>query len=650
MRATARSAEVPVRPTPVRPLPRWVLIPAVVGALLLVVPVLSLVVGVDWANLPALLTTPEAVDALRLSLQTSLASTLACIVLGVPLALVLAGRPFRGQRVLRAFILLPLAIPPVVGGLALLEAFGRRGLVGAQLEALGVSIAFSTLAVVIAQTFVALPFLVLTLEGALRTLDPDRERLAATLGASPSRVLFRVTLPAVGPGLLSAIVLAWARALGEFGATVTFAGSLQGVTQTLPLEIYVTRSSDPESAVALSMLLIVIALVVTTAVYRPPGSGRPRAARPRPAARSFSTPAPASAPAVPPVAVPPVAVTVHARVPERGVDAAVEVPAGQVVAVVGPNGAGKSTLLAAAAGLVPGTLGVDGAGPVAAPPQHRRVGWMPQHPTTVARRALDDVAFGPRARGSHTAPARERAHAELRALDAGHLAEIPMAELSGGQAQRVALARALATDPTLLALDEPFASLDAAVAHEVRTAVRDRLADTPRTTLLVTHDPLDLLLLADRVVVMEDGHVVDDRPTAEVVAAPRTAFTARLVGTNLLRGTAVDGGLDTPAGRISGIPDAGGPPAPGSGGVAVFDPSAVAVYRDAPAGSPRTTIAVTVTSVRPQGPLIRVHARSDDGTHLTADLTPAALADLDVRAGEAVLFVVKAAEVRIHRG
>jgi len=170
-------------------------------------------------------------------------------------------------------VLLPLVLPPVVGGIALLYTFGRRGLLGQQLDALGIQIAFSTTAVVLAQTFVALPFLVVSLEGAVRTAGRSYEAVAATLGARPSTVLWRVTLPLVAPGVAAGAVLAFARALGEFGATLTFAGSLQGVTRTLPLEIYLQRETDPDAAVALSLVLVVIAVVVVL-VARPRESAR----------------------------------------------------------------------------------------------------------------------------------------------------------------------------------------------------------------------------------------------------------------------------------------------------------------------------------------------------------------------------------------
>jgi len=188
------------------------------------------------------------------------------------MALVLARTDFRGHGLLRAVVLLPLVLPPVVGGIALLHTFGRRGLLGEHLEVLGIQVAFTTAAVVLAQAFVALPFLVVSLEGALRSAGARYAAAAATLGARPSAVLWRVTLPLVGPGLLSGAVLAFARSLGEFGATITFAGSLQGVTRTLPLEVYLQRESDPDAAVALSLVLVVVAVLVIGASRRTRGA------------------------------------------------------------------------------------------------------------------------------------------------------------------------------------------------------------------------------------------------------------------------------------------------------------------------------------------------------------------------------------------
>ncbi|WP_434993994.1 ABC transporter permease [Arthrobacter sp. Ld5] len=249
-------------------LPGWVVAIAVVGSLFVVLPVVAMALRVDWANFIALVTSESATAALLLSLRTSLTATVLCILCGVPMALVLARTSFRGQRLLRSLVLLPLVLPPVVGGIALLYTFGRRGMLGGSLDALGLEIAFTTTAVVLSQAFVALPFLVLSLEGALRTVGTRYEAVGATLGAGRWTVLRRITLPLVLPALVSGAVLSFARALGEFGATLTFAGSLQGTTRTLPLEVYLQRETDPDAAVALSFILVLVAVAVVGVAHR----------------------------------------------------------------------------------------------------------------------------------------------------------------------------------------------------------------------------------------------------------------------------------------------------------------------------------------------------------------------------------------------
>ncbi len=251
--------------------PAWLAVPAALGVLMVALPIAGLVSTVPWDRFFGLITSRSSLTALRLSLQTASAATVIVVLLGVPMALLLSRSPGRWVRPVRAVVLVPLVLPPVVGGLALLYTFGRNGPAGARLQALGIDIAFSTTAVVLAQVFVSLPFLVLSLEGALRGMDTRYEDVAATLGARPGRVLRKVTLPMVMPGLVSGVVLAFARSLGEFGATITFAGSLQGRTRTLPLEIYLQRVDDPDAAVALSVVLIVVAVVVVVAVH---GRGR----------------------------------------------------------------------------------------------------------------------------------------------------------------------------------------------------------------------------------------------------------------------------------------------------------------------------------------------------------------------------------------
>jgi molybdate transport system permease protein len=255
-----------VQPSTSPGLPRWIYIPAAMGALFVVVPLIAVAAKVDWPHFWSLITSESSTTALMLSLETAAASTTLCVLLGVPMALVLARSEARAVQLARPLILLPLVLPPVVGGIALLYAFGRLGLIGEYLGAAGIQVAFTTTAVVLAQTFVSLPFLVIALEGAARTAGADYEVVAATLGARPTTVWWRVSLPLLAPGLISGAVLAFARSLGEFGATLTFAGSREGVTRTLPLEIYLQRESDPEAAVALSLLLVAVAAVVVVAL------------------------------------------------------------------------------------------------------------------------------------------------------------------------------------------------------------------------------------------------------------------------------------------------------------------------------------------------------------------------------------------------
>ena len=243
----------------------WPLVPfAAVGVAFLGLPLVGLVLRAPWSRMPELLTSPEALSALRLSLVCSTAATLVSAVLGVPLAWVLAHGRGRLVAPVRAVVTLPLVLPPVVGGIALLITFGRRGLLGDDVwTRFGIQLPFTTVAVVMAETFVAMPFLVLTVEAAFRSADARLEEAAATLGAGRVTVLRTVTLPLVLPSLGAGAVLTWARALGEFGATQTFAGSLPGTTQTLPVSVYyLLESGDVDGAVALSLVLVAVALAV----------------------------------------------------------------------------------------------------------------------------------------------------------------------------------------------------------------------------------------------------------------------------------------------------------------------------------------------------------------------------------------------------
>ncbi|WP_285682693.1 ABC transporter permease [Actinoplanes sp. NBRC 103695] len=242
-------------------------LPALIGLAFLVLPLLGLLIRAPWSTLPQRLTEPGVLAALRLSLLTASLATLLCLALGVPLAWVLARSGLPGLRFVRALVTVPLVLPPVVGGVALLLVFGRRGLVGSWLDAtFGVSLPFTTAGVVLAEAFVAMPFLIISVEGALRAADARYEEAAATLGANRWTAFRRVTLPLIAPGVAAGAVLCWARALGEFGATITFAGNFPGRTQTMPLAVYLALEQDLDSAIVLSLVLLVVSVGILAAL------------------------------------------------------------------------------------------------------------------------------------------------------------------------------------------------------------------------------------------------------------------------------------------------------------------------------------------------------------------------------------------------
>ncbi|HEY0237889.1 MAG TPA: ATP-binding cassette domain-containing protein [Friedmanniella sp.] len=346
--------------------------------------------------------------------------------------------------------------------------------------------------------------------------------------------------------------------------------------------------------------------------------------------------------------------TFTAQLAERGFDVTFAVDDHERLAVLGPNGAGKSTLLAILAGTLrpdSGHAELDGeplfdlrSGRWPAP-HRRRVGLLAQDPLLFPHLSvLANVAFGPRAAGTSRRAADATAHEQLTTVETDDLARRRPAELSGGQAQRVAIARALATDPRLLLLDEPLAALDVTVAPLVRRVLRTVLVGP--TTVLVTHDLLDALLLSDRVAVPEAGRLVETGPTADVLRHPRTSFTARLAGLNLVLGTAVATGVTTPAGLHVEATTAG--VAPGAPAAAVFAPNAVSVFVDAPHGSPRTVLPATVGELEPSGDEVRVTTSTATGELVTVSVTPAAVGELDLYPGRAVFLAVKATAVTVY--
>jgi molybdate transport system ATP-binding protein len=340
-------------------------------------------------------------------------------------------------------------------------------------------------------------------------------------------------------------------------------------------------------------------------------------------------------------------------------DVALTVAPGEVLAVLGPNGAGKSTLLDVLAGLLPPDAGhvrvggrplTDVAAGVQVAPHRRGVGLLAQQALLFPHlTALANVAFGPRAQGAGRGAAATRARALLAAVDAAALADRRPGQLSGGQQQRVALARALAARPDLLLLDEPLAALDVDAAPALRALLARTVRDGSRSAVLVTHAALDALVLADRVVVLVGGRVVEEGPVRAVLTRPRSPFTARVAGLDLVTGVACADGLRTADGAVVRGRAAGA--VAGEPAVAVFAPSAVAVSAGEPPRGPRTVVPVTLAAVEPHGDLVRLRAGAGgpawaDG--LAADVAPAALADLPVEPGAAVWFAVEEAAVAVH--
>ena len=700
MSPTARSEQQSVR-RPVRallgrgraarsPLPVLVTALAVLGGCAIVLPLVGMGTRVSWRQLPQLLATPSAQAALWLSIRTCLSSTVVCVVLGVPLALLLA-RSWPGVRIARILAVLPMTMPPVVAGIALLSTLGNRGLLGAHLKEWGVPIAFSTTAVFIAQVFVSMPFLVVTLEAALRSRDKRAEVTARSLGAGPWRVLAQVTLPLATPALARGTALALGRSLGEFGATIAFAGSKEGVTRTMPLAIYLEREKDTATSLALAAVLIGLSFVIVGATNIDWGRVASRLLPRRGLQGHQDHDAAASEPRGAQVSTQGgderisesprdggrgQDLQVAFELPERDVVVDLEVEAGRTTALIGPNGSGKSTVCSVVAGLLDAENGqvvlggrvLDGPGGFVRSGR-RQVALLSQEPGVFAHMSvLGNVVFALRCQGVSRAEATRRARAELAAVGADHLASRPGGALSGGQAARVALARALATGPRLLVLDEPMAALDVTARQEMRRLVARRCAEEGLTLLLVTHDVLDLTALAEDVVVLDRGRVVEQGPTARILSAPRSDFVAHLTGTAVLTGV-VDGdaeapGLRLPSGRvIHGRPredSADGHVGeqshrdshdevlrPGAPGIALVPPDAVALYRQAPHGSPRNVLTGRVTGLERSGALVSVRLELEEGQRLSAAVTAGAVAELGITEGREVCCVIKAVQVRI---
>ncbi|WP_329463663.1 ABC transporter permease [Streptomyces sp. NBC_01431] len=654
-------------------------VPALLAIALLLMPLIGILAQTSWGELGTDLTDPDTTEALRLSLVVSFWALGLSLLLGVPLAWLLARVDFPGKALVRSLVLLPMVLPPTVGGVALLLGFGRRGLLGPWLEdTFGITLPFHTSGAVVAATFVAMPFLVISLEGALGGLRPRYEETAASLGASPLRVFLTVTLPMVAPGLAAGAALTWARALGEFGATITFAGNLPGTTQTLPLRVYLLLQDSPQAATSVSLLLLVIAMAVLVALrgrWTGPaslGGGSPGTAPLPDTAEQDLSGQPGSIPASLRAAgsvrtgadnpsdghgnTAADGVNTPESTPSWGLHAEIsgfnvltlDAEPGTTIAVVGENGAGKTTLLRALLGLTPrahAELRLGDLDATALPPHKRGVAWVPQDGALFPHlTALANTAYGLRAQGVSRTEARANAQHWLDRLGVGHLAQRKPAQLSGGQAQRVALARALAARPRLLLLDEPLAALDQTTRAHVRHTLRTHLDGFGGVCLIVTHDPVEAVSLADRVLVLEAGRTLQDAPPSEVTRNPRSPWVARMLGRNAWAGEANGDGLAlSGGGRIVAaeqLPE-------GSRALAIIAPESVSVHRKRPDGSPRNVWSGTVREITASGSRLRVLIGSAEAPDLIAEITPEAALELGLVDGAAVWSSVKATEVTL---
>lgn len=651
------------RRTPaVSPLPVWAGGLGALALCFLVLPPAFMMGRVNWATLGATLATPEAASALGLSLRTCLMALGVDLLLGVPAALVLS-RSWRGVRAARILVALPLSLPPVVAGIALLAAFGRRSTLGALLGGAGLDIAFTTSAVVIAQVFVSLPFLIVTLESALRAREQGLDEMASSLGASPSRVFWQITAPTVLPGLGRGAALALARCLGEFGATLTFAGSMQGVTRTMPLQIYLARESDADLALALGVVLLGVAAAVV-ALTETPWGRLPSLLRFTRCGHTSASTDPSARPTAPSAlageAGEGVAVRVAGTVAARGWDVDAELRPGLVTAVVGHNGAGKSTL----AQVIAGTLRVD-SGAVSigervvddaaafVPARRRGVAMVSQAPRIFTHMSvLSNVAFPLRVRGVGRAQARAAALEQLRAVGIADLALTRASDLSGGQAARVAIARALVFRPEVLILDEPTAALDVEATAQVSAVLRERLEGAGITTLLVSHDIAEVLSLASHMIVMGEGHVVEEGEPARVLASPASVFAARLAGLNIVSGAPVVRpgmvGVRVGDGALWAA-DSVGPEGESARVALTFPPEAVALSREESHASPRSVLPGVVAGIDVDGSLVSVRVALAQGVSVTARVTASAWADLGLGVGDRLWVSVKATQVRAIR-
>lgn len=498
-------------PHPVRPRnPIALVILAAIAVVTVLGPLLALIFRVPWERFIEIATDASTLEALRLSLCAAVLSTIITLSFGIPLSLWLLHNSKSGWFI-RLLVVLPLAMPPVVAGLALTAAIGRRSYTSGILDALGIDIAFTFSGVVASHVFITLPFIIVSADSALRQINQEIIDSALSIGMSYPRVIWRVILPTILPAIVTGAGLGLARSLGEFGATLTFAGSLPGETRTLPLAIYLNREVDADIAYVQAVLLIFIAIIVLCL------SGLPTVLKKRHQHR-VSRNSGINRQRLSELTA---ATTTPVGIKVNGCD----VQAGHTTAVVGSNGAGKTTLMKAIAGRLSGAdvEFVDTSGN-----EYRKqpkVIILTQNPALPpASTVLQSITMATRD--------TDRAKKLLAAAGLSELQSVPVPALSGGQSRQVAIVRAIAASPEVLILDEPFAGLDSSIAAQWKAYFRT--TSQQRTTLLVTHNGHDISSLSDYVMSIASGKIVAYDTKAELTAAPSTKFLATTLGLNAI--------------------------------------------------------------------------------------------------------------------
>ncbi|AEX47958.1 molybdate transport system permease protein [Corynebacterium diphtheriae BH8] len=618
-------------------MPAPILFLAVIGVAIIIVPLVSIWYRINITDIPRLLWLPDTQQLLAISLSSAIWSTIISVSVGVPLALAISGFK-RGGTVIRLLVFLPLALPPVVAGLALSAAIGRRGIFAPVLEIFNIEFAFTFSGVVASHVFISLPFVVVAVDSAFRQLNKEVIYSATSIGMSYFEIIRKIIFPTLIPAISTGAGLAYARSLGEFGTTLTFAGSLPGTTRTMPIGIYLEREINPEAAYALAAILILCALgallisvcctfLFTTRKKSPDLVAIDPIDIPR--LRELSRPS----------------TSLSSPLLLKTNRTTVSFQPQETTAIIGPNGSGKTTLLGLISGKLQGAELSEGTTVLSdMSPQKRSIVMLTQSPSLPPQSTV---------LGAVTMATRDRHHAMelLTAAGLRRLGSVRCCNLSGGQAAQVGLVRALAARPRVLLLDEPLAAIDIAQAHMWRSFLQAAAHD--RTCLVVSHDPFDVSAIASTIVVVDQGIAIAAGPTDKVLAEPAHEFVAEFAGVNVISGQvlAVDNTIATLA--IGTITLQGVTSAKinvHAEAKALFSPDAVTLTtRNQPdaVSSAQNHFASTILGMTSHGAVTVVTLAVENAAKIRVPLTTISARSLDLAVNQTVFCSIKTMAIKI---